>query len=42
VKALLYNNNVYARSSRVDYGHEVNLAIQLYPNFTELTSVTTG
>jgi peptide/nickel transport system substrate-binding protein len=42
VKALLYNNNVYARSSRVDYGHEVNLAIQLYPNFTELTSVTSG
>lgn len=40
VKALLYNNNVYARSSRVDYGHEVKLAIQLYPNFTELTSMT--
>ncbi len=40
VKALLYNNNVFARSSRVDYGHDLNLSIQLYPNFTERTSMT--
>jgi peptide/nickel transport system substrate-binding protein len=39
VKALMYNNNVYARSSAVDYGHDVKLSIQLYPNFTETTTV---
>jgi peptide/nickel transport system substrate-binding protein len=37
---LLYYNNVYAHSSRVDYGHEVSQCIQLYPNFTELTSMS--
>ena len=39
---LLYNNNVYARSSRVDYGHEVRQSMHLYPNITERTSLDNG
>jgi peptide/nickel transport system substrate-binding protein len=33
-------NNVYSRSTRVDYGHELIATVQNYPVFTEKTSIT--
>lgn len=33
-------NNVYARSTRVDYGHELISTVQNYPVFTEKTTIT--
>ena len=34
---ILYQNQVYARSTNVDYGHELNSVIQLYPGIDERT-----
>src|SRR5262249_44909581 len=34
-----YTNQVYARTSRVDYGHELKSVIQLYPGIDERTSI---
>jgi peptide/nickel transport system substrate-binding protein len=34
-----YTNQVYARSTGVDYGHEVTSVIQLYPGIDERTTV---
>jgi peptide/nickel transport system substrate-binding protein len=38
---LLYINQVYARSSGLDYGHELVSVVQLYPGIDETTSLTT-
>jgi peptide/nickel transport system substrate-binding protein len=35
-----YTNQVYARSSKVDYGHELSSVIQLYPGIDETTRFT--
>jgi peptide/nickel transport system substrate-binding protein len=32
-----YTNQVYARTSRVDYGHELSSVVQLYPGIDETT-----
>jgi peptide/nickel transport system substrate-binding protein len=37
---LHYQNQVYARSQGVDYGHELISSLALYPQITELTTVT--
>jgi len=37
---LLYINQVYGRSKRVDYGHELKSSLALYPQITELTTIT--
>jgi peptide/nickel transport system substrate-binding protein len=34
---ILYANQVYARSNRVDYGHDLKSVIQLYPGIDETT-----
>jgi peptide/nickel transport system substrate-binding protein len=34
---VLYQNQVYARGTRVDYGHELKSVIQLYPGIDEKT-----
>jgi peptide/nickel transport system substrate-binding protein len=34
-----YTNQVYARSTNVDYGHELKSVIQLYPGIDEKTSL---
>jgi peptide/nickel transport system substrate-binding protein len=34
---ILYQNQVYARSSKVDYGHQLDSVIQLYPGIDERT-----
>ncbi len=36
---LVYQNQVYARSSAVDYGHELKSSLALYPQITEQTSL---
>jgi peptide/nickel transport system substrate-binding protein len=36
---LMYQNLVYARSERVDYGHELQAVVQLYPGIDETTSL---
>lgn len=36
---LMYVNQVYARSERVDYGHELVSVVQLYPGIDETTSL---
>jgi peptide/nickel transport system substrate-binding protein len=36
---IMYTNQVYARSSNVDYGHELKSVIQLYPGIDELTNI---
>jgi peptide/nickel transport system substrate-binding protein len=36
---LNYQNQVYARSKKVDYGHELVSSLALYPQITELTTV---
>jgi peptide/nickel transport system substrate-binding protein len=35
-----YTNQVYARSSKVDYGHELSSVVQLYPGIDETTRLT--
>jgi peptide/nickel transport system substrate-binding protein len=37
---LMYTNQVYAKSDRVDYGHELVSVVQLYPGINELTTIT--
>lgn len=37
---LHYQNQVYARSPKVDYGHELVSSLALYPQITELTTIT--
>lgn len=37
---LHYQNQVYARSPKVDYGHELVSSLALYPQITELTAIT--
>lgn len=37
---LIYNNQVYAKTDAVDYGHELVSVVQLYPGITELTSIS--
>lgn len=37
---LHYQNQVYARSQNVDYGHELVSSLALYPQITELTTIT--
>jgi hypothetical protein len=37
---ILYQSQVYARSARVDYGHELKSVIQLYPGIDERTRLT--
>jgi peptide/nickel transport system substrate-binding protein len=37
---LLINNQVYAKSSRVDYGHELVSVAQLYPGIDETTAIS--
>jgi peptide/nickel transport system substrate-binding protein len=36
---ILYTNQVYARSTSVDYGHDVTSVIQLYPGIDERTTL---
>ncbi len=36
---LMYQNLVYARSEAVDYGHELNAVVQLYPGIDETTTI---
>lgn len=36
---VMYLNQVYARSERVDYGHELHAVVQLYPGIDETTSI---
>ena len=36
---LMYLNQVYARSERVDYGHELTSVVQLYPGIDETTTL---
>jgi peptide/nickel transport system substrate-binding protein len=38
---LYMQNLVYARTPAVDYGHELNSSVALYPQITELTTLTT-
>lgn len=35
-----FQNQVYARSPKVDYGHELVSSLALYPQITELTTIT--
>jgi len=37
---LHYQNQVYARNPKVDYGHELISSLALYPQITELTTIT--
>jgi len=37
---LLAKNLVYAKSEKVDYGHELKSVVQLYPGINETTSIT--
>ena len=37
---LHYQNQVYARSPKVDYGHDLVSSLALYPQITELTTIT--
>jgi len=36
---LFYTNQVYGRSEKVDYGHELKSVVQLYPGIDETTSI---
>lgn len=36
---IMYTNQVYARKNTVDYGHELNALISLYPGITENTTM---
>jgi peptide/nickel transport system substrate-binding protein len=35
----LIKNLVYARSNKVDYGHELKSVVQLYPGIDETTTI---
>ena len=37
---LIYNNQVYGKSDKVDYGHELTSVVQLYPGIDETTSIS--
>jgi peptide/nickel transport system substrate-binding protein len=37
---LIYNNQVYGRTDKVDYGHELSSVVQLYPGIDETTSIS--
>ncbi len=37
---IMYTNQVYARSERVDYGHELVSVVQLYPGIDETTTIS--
>ncbi|MDI3339848.1 MAG: ABC transporter substrate-binding protein [Sphaerobacter sp.] len=37
---ILFINQVYGRSERVDYGHELKASLALYPQITEQTTIT--
>ena len=37
---VLINNQVYAKSSKVDFGHELKSVVQLYPGIDETTSIS--
>jgi peptide/nickel transport system substrate-binding protein len=37
---LMYTNQVYGKSERVDYGHELVSVVQLYPGIDETTSIS--
>ncbi len=39
-KPIMFTNQVYARSSNVDYGHELKSVLALYPGITEQTRLT--
>jgi ABC-type transport system substrate-binding protein len=39
-KGLLANNQTYARSNAVDYGHELVSVVQLYPGIDETTTIS--
>jgi hypothetical protein len=36
---LMYQNQVYARSDAVDYGHPLNAVLNLNPQITEATDI---
>lgn len=40
--ALTITNLVYVRRDEVDYGHELNAVVQLYPGIDETTSISEG
>lgn len=37
---LIYNNQVYAKTEKVDYGHELISVVQLYPGIDETTTIS--
>ncbi|MGN6033319.1 MAG: ABC transporter substrate-binding protein [Thermomicrobiales bacterium] len=37
---LIYTNQVYGKSEKVDYGHELKSVVQLYPGIDETTSIS--
>ncbi len=37
---LIYNNQVYGRTNKVEYGHELVSVVQLYPGIDETTSIS--
>jgi peptide/nickel transport system substrate-binding protein len=37
---IMYTNQVYAKSEKVDYGHELVSVVQLYPGVDETTSIS--
>jgi peptide/nickel transport system substrate-binding protein len=37
---LIYTNQVYGKSTKVDYGHELKSVVQLYPGIDETTSIS--
>ena len=39
---IMYTNQVYARTSNVDYGHELKSVIQLYPGIDETDAALTS
>jgi len=39
VYPIQYQNQVYARSKAVDYGHELKSVLALYPGITEKTKL---
>jgi peptide/nickel transport system substrate-binding protein len=37
---LIYNNQVYGKTDKVDYGHELTSVVQLYPGIDETSSIS--
>lgn len=37
---LFYTNQVYGKSKKVDYGHELKSVVQLYPGIDETSSIS--